>query len=317
MTPLRTLWTRCMGGRRGCPRRWFFPGIAGLYLLLVPLILLYVELAFKLGWGVTRGIFFTIQALTLVPLPLLSTPAGLAGVAAMDAATAMEAGAIMELAPAAMAEIALFAVLTCALLLLLVFLYALVLLRLRDAGKSPLHLLAGCLPALGLLLTNVTMWSLPLYWTGLAGGSLWLFIVYCLPGRRGEQREDPADSEPAADDPFRGIERVACIGFLLLQFGLMLLHGCEPGTLLPLFLCVGALPAILLLFPGKGGGSFWPRGLALVALYLIFIPFQFFAWYALSSDALGIIIVFIAAPLVHTLWLLFAAPWFYRRLRRA
>ncbi len=111
--------------------------------------------------------------------------------------------------------------------------------------------------------------------------------------------------------------RLFCAIFLMLLAATSLYRAGEPADLIRLllghFLFFGGIPAMLLLLPSadEAPKAARLRGLAVAALYLLFLPQMFCVWDAeeLASDAnaaLGLVVVSLPA---HLVWMLLALPW--------
>ncbi len=93
--------------------------------------------------------------------------------------------------------------------------------------------------------------------------------------------------------------------------------GFGKGTIVYAMLCCGAVPALLLMLPTRavGRADALLRGLALLGLYAVFVPFMLCCREWLSVAHAGIVTLF-AWPFAHLAWLLFALPYVLRRLSR-
>ncbi len=87
-----------------------------------------------------------------------------------------------------------------------------------------------------------------------------------------------------------------------------------------LLLLWGGIPAVLLMcFPPRGN-EYWDNvlyGLAIGALFLIFVGYMTYAQEVARSDAQGALIYIFAFPWTHGIWSLFGIPHFIRRGRQA
>ncbi len=129
-----------------------------------------------------------------------------------------------------------------------------------------------------------------------------------VPERRNEPRY--VQAEPLEFPHVEG-GRASCILFILIQLMLNFMHlgGNPVFSAFMLLLCYGAVPALVMaLLPPQS-----LRGLPIVALYLIFIPFNFLGESWIEGDALGAVAVFMVTPLAHLLWFLTALPLIIRR----
>ncbi len=163
----------------GCPRRYFFPCLFVFYGLFTVLFPMQAAAAYTWGNFFAKDIVCQlVQALGIIPMPLMSTLGGKLGQMASELTDVEPTSGHVILLPA------------CVLMLSLCWL------RLRHAGKSPLYLFIGTVPSLVLLTwlllphcdgdgaTVIALVSLLLYYLSLTFGSLWLLILYCLPGRK-------------------------------------------------------------------------------------------------------------------------------------
>ncbi len=131
------------------------------------------------------------------------------------------------------------------------------------------------------------------------------------------EREDAAPEQKMSAEPADSYERqpgkICCICYILLSLNLYYPHLSVGGILFG-FLLWGGLPALLLLRSAKPTdrlcGIF--RGIAIAALYAVFLPLRSYFDDVSSSDAQGGLIYIFIAPLSHGIWLLLAAPYLIR-----